>query len=160
MAAVIERNRIALPDLAMERFVGASPAAVFRAWTDPAQVAAWWGPHGFANHLCAVDAVPGGHYTIHMKGPEGQEFPSQGVFLEVVPNKKLVFTDAYTRAWEPSAKPFMTATVTFEDQGGRTKYTARALHWSVEDMKTHEKMGFHEGWNLCADQLEKLAKSL
>ena len=76
----------------------------------------------------------------------------------MVKNEKVVFTDAYTKAWEPSGKPFMTAIVTFEDEGGKTRYTARALHWTAEDAKTHEEMGFHEGWGLCADQLAALAK--
>ena len=44
-----------------------------------------------------------------MAGPDGNEFPNPGVFLEVIPGKKIVFTDAYTQAWEPSGKPFMTA---------------------------------------------------
>ena len=72
-----------------------------------------------------------------------------------------MFTDAYTKAWEPSAKPFMTAVVTFEDAGnGKCKYTAVAHHWNAEDKATHEKMGFHEGWGKAADQLEALAKTL
>jgi uncharacterized protein YndB with AHSA1/START domain len=63
-----------------------------------------------------------------------------------VPNAKLVFTDAFTKAWELSEKPFFTGILTFEDAGnGRTKYTARALHWSVADREAHEKMRFHEG---------------
>jgi uncharacterized protein YndB with AHSA1/START domain len=55
----------------------------------------------------------------------------------------------------------MTAIVTFEDLGdGRTRYTARARHWTVEDRKEHEKMGFHEGWGQCADQLAELLKTI
>jgi uncharacterized protein YndB with AHSA1/START domain len=73
---------------------------------------------------------------------------------------RLVFTVAYTKAWEPSEKPFMTAILTFEDQGGKTKYTARVLHWTVADRETHEKMGFHEGWGQCADQLAELLRKL
>ena len=71
-----------------------------------------------------------------------------------------VFTDAYTEAWKPSAKPFMTAIVTFADEGGKTRYTARALHWTAEDKKTHEEMGFHQGWGICADQLAALAAKI
>jgi uncharacterized protein YndB with AHSA1/START domain len=70
-----------------------------------------------------------------------------------VKNERLVFTDAYTSAWQPSEKPFMTAILTFEDEGGKTRYTARALHWTVADRETHEKMGFHEGWGAVTDQL-------
>jgi uncharacterized protein YndB with AHSA1/START domain len=79
----------------------------------------------------------------------------------VVENERLVFTDAYVNAWEPSEKPFFTAILTFEDAGGgKTKYTARARHWTVADREAHEKMGFHEGWGICATQLEAIASSL
>ena len=54
----------------------------------------------------------------------------------------------------------MTVVLTFEDEGGRTKYTARALHWTVADRDRHDQMGFHEGWAICADQLEALAAKL
>jgi uncharacterized protein YndB with AHSA1/START domain len=96
-----------------------------------------------------------------MRDPEGNDYPNRGVYLEVVPDRKIVFTDAFTEAWVPSAKPFFVGTVTFEDAGsGRTKYTARASHWTEADRDAHEKMGFHDGWALCARQLEALAKTL
>ncbi|WP_040664948.1 SRPBCC domain-containing protein, partial [Nitratireductor aquibiodomus] len=61
----------------------------------------------------------------------------------------------------PSQKPFMTMILTLEDAGkGRTRYIARALHWNAEDREAHEKMGFHEGWGQCADQLEEIAATL
>jgi uncharacterized protein YndB with AHSA1/START domain len=77
-----------------------------------------------------------------------------------VENERLVFTDAYTKAWEPSGKPFMTVILTFEDEGGKTNYTARVLHWTAADRETHEKMGFYQGWGQCTDQLEALAAKL
>jgi len=92
-----------------------------------------------------------------MCGPDGTEMPNPGVYLEVIPNEKLVFTDAYTSAWEPSERPFMTVILTFEDEGGKTRYTARARHWTVENREIHEKMGFQTGWGICADQLAALA---
>jgi len=95
-----------------------------------------------------------------MRDPDGNEYPNPGVYLEVVPNEKLVFTDAFTAGWATSEKPFFVGVLTFEDEGGKTRYTARALHWSVDDREAHEKMGFHEGWGLCATQLEELAKTL
>jgi uncharacterized protein YndB with AHSA1/START domain len=64
-------------------------------------------------------------------------------------------------AWEPSEKPFFTCVLTFEDAGkGKTKYTARALHWTKEDCNAHDKMGFHQGWALCTDQLEEVASKI
>ena len=108
-----------------------------------------------------TDVRPGGSSYFLMRGPEGQEMPNRGVYLEVVKNQKLVFTDAYTKAWEPAEKPFFTGIITFEDLGGgRTRYTATARHWRAEDREAHEKMGFHEGWGICADQLAALAKTL
>ncbi len=104
---------------------------------------------------------PGGANFILMRGPNGEEFPNRGVYLEIVPNEKLVFTDAFVRAWEPSDKPFMVATITFEDLGGgRTRYTAVARHWTKEAREEHEKMGFHEGWGKATDQLAAFAATL
>jgi len=104
---------------------------------------------------------PGGTSDITMRSPEGEDLPNAGVYLEVVPNERLVLTDAYTRAWQPAEKPFMTLILTFEDApGGGTKYTARVRHWTVEDRKTHEEMGFHAGWGLATDQLEAVAAGL
>jgi uncharacterized protein YndB with AHSA1/START domain len=57
-------------------------------------------------------------------------------------------------------KPFMTAIISFEDEDGKTRYTARVRHWSADDKKTHEDMGFHPGWGQCADQLAALAKKI
>jgi uncharacterized protein YndB with AHSA1/START domain len=96
-----------------------------------------------------------------MKSPEGQEMPNRGVYLEVVPAKKVVFTDSFVSAWQPSEHPFMTATLTFEDLGGgRTRYTARVLHPTAADRERHEQMGFHQGWGICADQLAALARRI
>ena len=82
-----------------------------------------------------------------------------GVYLEVVPNERLAFTDAYTEAWEPSGKPFMTVVLTFDDLGGgRTKYTAVCKHWNDADRAAHEQMGFHQGWAIVAEQLAALVE--
>jgi uncharacterized protein YndB with AHSA1/START domain len=95
-----------------------------------------------------------------MRGPDGNEMEMFGVYLEIIPNEKIVATDAYSRPWVPAAHPFMTMILTFEDVGGKTKYTARVRHWSEADRERHETMGFHQGWGQCATQLEALAKSL
>jgi len=82
------------------------------------------------------------------------------VHAAAVENEKLVFTDAYTAAWVPSGKPFFTGILTFEDEGGKTRYTARARHWTEADCKAHEDMGFHQGWGIATDQLAALAATL
>ena len=147
-------------ELVLTRLIDAPREKVFRCWTDPALLKQWFAPLPWTIARVEMDLRPGGTSLIVMRSPEGQDFPNPGVVLEVVKNEKIVFTDAYTKAWEPSAKPFMTATMTFADEGGNTRYTARALHWTVEDRKTHEDMGFHQGWGQCADQLAALARKI
>jgi uncharacterized protein YndB with AHSA1/START domain len=95
-----------------------------------------------------------------MRGPDGHEFPNRGVYLEVVPNERLVSTDAYTEAWQPSGRPFMTVILTFENEAGKTRYTARVRHWTVAAREEHEKMGFHVGWGRCTDQLAALVAKI
>lgn len=144
-------------ELVLTRLIDAPRDKLFRAWTEPELMKQWFTPRPWTTPVIEVDLRPGGSNLIVMRGPDGTEFPNRGVYLEIVKNERLVFTDAYTKAWEPSEKPFFTGVITFEDEGGKTRYTARALHWTVADREAHEKMGFHEGWGLCADQLAELA---
>lgn len=148
-------------ELVLERVLNAPREKLWRCWTEEALLKQWFCPAPWSIADVKVDVRPGGTNMFVMRSPEGEEFPNSGVYLEVVTNEKLVFTDAYTRAWEPSEKPFFTGVITFEDAGGgKTKYVARALHWTDEDRKKHEEMGFHEGWGKCAEQLEALAKTI
>ncbi len=160
MSTIIDVKPNSSRELVLCRLLNAPREKVYQAWTTPELMKQWFAPKPWTTSRVEVDLRPGGSTLVVMKSPEGQEFPNPGIYLEVIPGKKLVFTDAYTKAWEPSAKPFMTATLTFEDEGGKTKYTARVLHWNEADRETHEKMGFHQGWGQCADQLEALAAKL
>lgn len=143
-------------DLVLSRLIAASPERVYAAWTQPDLVRQWFAPSPWTTPRAELDVRPGGQSLVVMADPDGNEFPNPGVYLEVVPGRRLVFTDAYTEAWVPSEKPFFTCILTFEDEGGGTRYTARARHWTAEDRETHEKMGFHDGWGQCADQLQEL----
>lgn len=99
-----------------------------------------------------------------MRGPNGEESDGVGVFLEAVTEQRLVFTNAFTSGWipsgQPSIVPFMTTIVEMSDEGGKTRYVVRALHWTEEARKQHEKMGFHKGWGQVTGQLEALARAL
>lgn len=147
-------------ELVITRLIDAPPEKVFRCWTEPELLKQWFAPKPWSTPHVETDPRAGGTNMFVMASPEGEEFPSRGVYLEVVPNEKIVFTDAFTEAWVPSDKPFFVGTVTFEDEGGKTRYVARAGHWTKEDRDTHENMGFHDGWMQCAQQLEDLAKTI
>jgi uncharacterized protein YndB with AHSA1/START domain len=145
-------------DLVLTRLINAPREKVYKAWTDPTLLMQWFAPLPWTTPKVETEVRPGGSSLVVMRGPDGTEFPNRGVYLDVVPNERLVFTDAFTKAWEPSEKPFMTVILTFEDQGGKTKYTARVRHWTEADREAHEKMGFHQGWAMCAEQLANLVE--
>lgn len=147
-------------ELVLTRLIDAPPAKLFRAWTDPALLRQWFAPRPWTTPVAELDVRAGGSSLIVMRSPDGTDMPLHGVYLEVVDNERIVFTNAYTKAWEPSDKPFMTVIVTFEDADGQTRYTARARHWTVADRETHEQMGFHQGWGKCADQLAALVATI
>ena len=147
-------------ELVLTRLIDAPREKLYRAWTDATLLKQWFAPLPWTTPHAELDVRPGGASNIVMRSPEGNDMPCPGVFLEVVPNQRLVFTDAYTSAWQPSEKPFMTVILTFEDEGGKTRYTARVRHWTVADREAHEKMGFHQGWGQCADQLTALVAKL
>jgi uncharacterized protein YndB with AHSA1/START domain len=147
-------------ELVLTRLIDAPREKLFRAWTNADLLKQWFAPRPYTTPVAELDVRTGGSSLIVMRGPDGTEMPLPGVYLEVVENERIVFTDAYTKTWEPSGKPFMTAIITFENEGGKTRYTARVLHWSVADREAHEKMGFHAGWGQCADQLTALVATI
>lgn len=144
-------------DLILTRLIDAPREKLFRAWTEPALLEQWFAPRPWTVARAETDVRPGGASLIVMHSPEGQEFPNHGVYLEVVRNERLVLTDAYVSAWEPAEKPFMTVILSFEEAGGKTRYTALVRHWTASDRQTHENMGFHDGWGRATDQLAELA---
>jgi uncharacterized protein YndB with AHSA1/START domain len=118
---------------------------------------------------CEIELRPGGIFRTVMRSPEGQDFPNVGRFLELVEHRKIVWTDALAPGYRPAmpsgsssncAPFYFTAIITFEDHGGGTRYTARALHKDDRDRKIHEEMGFFDGWGTCFDQLVAVVKKL
>mgnify|MGYP002653995924 CR=1 FL=1 len=147
-------------ELSLTRLIDADPALVYRCYVEPELLQQWFVPKPWTISKVDNDVRPGGRSLIVMRDPEGNEYPNPGVYLVVEPNRRIVTTDAFLEGWRPSEKAFMVAEMTFEPEAGGTRYTATARHWTEEDLKAHEQMGFHEGWGQCADQLAELAVSL
>ena len=153
-------DAVTVHELVITRLIPVPRHTLFRCWTEPALITQWFTPPPWKTIHAEVDLRVGGSSLIIMQGPDGTQMPNRGVYLEVVANEWLVFTDAFTSAWVPSAKPFFTGILTFEDEAGQTRYTARARHWNAEDNAAHEAMGFHQGWGIATDQLAALAATL
>lgn len=147
-------------DLSFTRLLNAPRASIWRCWTESALLTQWFCPPPWTVSKADLDTRPGGASLIVMNGPDSEVMPNRGVYLDVVPNERLVFTDAFTQAWLPSQKAFMVGTIEMADQDGKTRYTATVRHWSAEDRDAHEKMGFFVGWGIATDQLEALAGTI
>jgi uncharacterized protein YndB with AHSA1/START domain len=160
MAQPFEVNPNSDRELTIGRIINAPRGKVWRCWTEPSLIKQWFAPKPWTVSHVENDVRSGGSTLITMRSPEGQEVPGPGIYLEVLPQQKLVFTDAFTKAWEPSERPFMVVTLTMEDEGAKTRYTVRAQHFTKEGVEEHKKMGFEAGWGICTDQLEALAASL
>ena len=118
----------------------------------------WWCPRPWTAEIVEQDWRPGVRSAMIMRGPEGETNPVEGVFLEVTPNRRFVFTDAFKVGWIPQTA-FMVGSFEFADEGGKTRYTASARHWTAEAMAQHETMGFADGWGKAADQLTELVET-
>jgi uncharacterized protein YndB with AHSA1/START domain len=147
--------------LEINRVLEASVQNVWRCWTEPKLMEEWFCPKPWRATEIKIDLRPGGEMTSVFRGPDGESFPQAGVYLEIVPMKRLVSTDAFRAGWVPSERAFMTTDVRLEEAGnGRAHFIWRALHWTEETMKQHQDMGFEAGWGAATDQLEVLARTL
>jgi uncharacterized protein YndB with AHSA1/START domain len=126
---------------------------VFKAWTDPKQMARWWGPKWFTNPVCEMDVRPGGALLIHMASPDGAVFPMKGNFQEIVPPERLVFTS--NAFLDEGGDPWIESvnTVTFDDQGGKTKLTVQVVVVRADPAAAGALAGMETGWNQSFDKL-------
>ncbi len=148
-------------ELSISRTLNAPRAIVWRCWTEPQLLKQWYCPKPWYVSHVEQDIRPGGASLVIMNGPNGEENRWPGQFLEVQEGERLVFTDAFEGDWRPAGKPFMVGYVELSDApGDATRMIWGARHWSEEDREAHIAMGFEQGWNAAADQLNELAKSL
>lgn len=143
-------------ELVITRVIDAPRERVFKAWIDPEQLAQWWGPKGFTNPVCELDARPGGHIRIDMRGPDGVVYPMKGVVHEIVEPERLVFTSSAFH--DEAGKPQLEAlnTVRFAEHNGKTKLTLRAVVVHSTPEVAGALAGMEPGWNQSLDRLGDL----
>jgi uncharacterized protein YndB with AHSA1/START domain len=155
-------------DLSIERRMAASPANVWRAMTEPELLKQWLAPRPWRVVDVQLDPRPGGRFYLKMQGPEGEAEEcidegaddEAGCVLVAEPGRRLVWTDGLGPDFRPKGSGFMTAELTLTPDGDGTLYRAHVLHRNREDRDRHEAMGFFDGWNTCAAQLEEVAAAL
>ena len=141
-------------ELVITRVFDAPRRLVFKAWTEPERLVRWWGPRGFTTPSCKMDVRPGGAFRFCMRSSEGTNHWLQGVYREIVEPERLVCTWAWEDAeGRPAHETLLT--VTFAEQGAKTKLTLhQAVFESVAARDAHQG-----GWTSGLDRLaEYLAK--
>jgi uncharacterized protein YndB with AHSA1/START domain len=141
------------PSLKIARSYAAAPEKVWRAWTDPQAIKRWWGPG--ANHLVSLaqlDVRVGGRFRIVFGGPQGTDHEVQGVYRQVVPNRRLVFTWTW-----PNSTPERESLVTivFKAAGSGTELDFR--HEQFFDEAARD--GHNRGWSEAFVKLEQFLRS-
>jgi uncharacterized protein YndB with AHSA1/START domain len=147
-------------DIVLKKELDLASELVWKAWTTPELICKWFCPEPWKVIEARLDLRPGGIFSTVMQSPEGEKFPGTGCILEVIPQKKLVWTSTLLPDFRPAdTKDFtFTCVITLEGHGDKTSFTAIAMHKSEEDRQKHVEMGFEQGWSICADQLVKVMK--
>jgi uncharacterized protein YndB with AHSA1/START domain len=145
-------------EIVITRVFNAPRELVFKAWTEPKHIEQWYGPEGFTTRVTEMDLRPGGQWRYVMIDPDGTEYPSKGVFREIVPPERIVTSDEFGEGIEKvldvDLPQGMVMTVTFEDLEGKTRLTIQIVHQSADDRRKHEEMGVVAGWNSSLDCLD------
>ena len=143
---------VASREIKVTRTFEAPRKLVFSMFTDARHLAAWWGPHGVTNPVCEADARPNGKIRIHMQAPDGAVHPMGGIFHEIVPHDRIVFTSFVDL---PDGKRILEGhnTVTFAERGGRTTVTVQARADGYVDFAARMLAGMEAGWSQSLDKL-------
>jgi uncharacterized protein YndB with AHSA1/START domain len=146
-------------DIVIERIVDARPELVFRCWTDPVDMSLWWAPRGFTNPVCELDVRIGGMWRIVMRAPDGTEYPCHGVYQEIVPAERLLFTNIATDAAGVPVLDGQT-TVKFEAADGKTRMTVRTGAVALVNYAAAYLEGMEIGWTQSLDRLDAQVAAL
>jgi uncharacterized protein YndB with AHSA1/START domain len=138
-------------EIVITRVLDAPRNLVFDAWTDPKHIGSWWGPRGFTTTIHHMDVRPGGEWRFMMHGPNGVDYPNKIVYLEIAKPERLLYDHG-----DEGQPGYFRVTVTFEDQGKKTKLTMRSLFTTVAE-RDHVIREYHaiEGGNQTLDRLSE-----
>jgi uncharacterized protein YndB with AHSA1/START domain len=139
-------------EIVTTRTVNAPRALVWQAWTEPHHIAQWWGPNGFRTTIHEMTVEVGGVWRFIMHGPDGTDYSNLIVYREIVAPERLVFDHSDD---VPNPTDAFRSTVTFEDEGGRTKVTMRAVFATPEALAAVLKFGADEGGRQTLARLEE-----
>ncbi len=148
-----------LLEMSLTRRVAAPPEVVFRAWTDAKHLKEWWGPKGFTNPVCEVDARVGGAMRIHMRAPDGVVYPMTGRFVEIDRPHRLVFATAALDG-EGRAMFEVLNTVAFTEVDGGTEISLVARVTSTTPAAPRYLAGMSQGWSQSLDRLAVLVEQI
>jgi uncharacterized protein YndB with AHSA1/START domain len=140
-------------ELVITRVIDAPRALAFKAWTQPEHIARWWGPQGFTTIHCEMDIRAGGAYRFGMRSPQGTEHWKRGVWREIVEPERIVFTFAWENPGGDVPHNELLTTVTFEEEGTRTRLTLRQGPFAT----TGQRDSHGTGWT---STLERFAEYL
>ncbi|MBL8644629.1 MAG: SRPBCC family protein [Rhodospirillaceae bacterium] len=152
-------------DLVLERTIDVPANRVWMAWTTPQHLKPWFCPKPWVITKCEIDLRPGGAFRFDMQGPEGQTQSFTACYLEVVPEHRLVWTLALEPGFRPAAKEPLpgvksfTAIISLTPRGSTTVYNATVLHPDETSAKTHDEMGFTDGWGTALTQMVEYVKT-
>ena len=138
----------------IERVFDAPRELVWKAFTEVEHLKHWWGPKGFTNPVCEIDARAGGSLRIHMRGPDGGVYPMKGVIREIVPPERLVFSNIALDAAGNHLLEGLT-TVVFAEENGKTKLTLKTRAGAVAEMAAVYLQGMEIGWTQSIDRLQE-----
>jgi len=147
----------AVPLLTIERFIPVPRQTLWRCWIEPELIGQWACAAPWQVTQAVQELRAGGSRLVVMQGPRGQEVAQRGVYLDVVGGRRLVFTDAFVRAWVPSDKASAVTTVTFANAAGGTQYRLEVAHWSAADRARHAATWARQGWGAASERLAALA---
>jgi uncharacterized protein YndB with AHSA1/START domain len=136
----------AKPSLTLKRRLNAPPKKVDAAWTEPEKIPTWFGPEKIETLRAQADARVGGGFRVVMRSADGEEHDVSGIYREVVPNEKLVFT----WAWRSTPERESLVTILIKPDGGGSLLTL--THEQFFDEAARDRHA--EGWAGCLDKLE------